>query len=93
MKNNPIRKRIQWSKKNQDYQLPNCGSVFKKYQPFLIKLVKGLKVKNAAFSKKTDNWILNSSNSSVGIAFLIKIVKLLHIMTGKKAILEVIEVE
>ena len=93
LKNNPISERIQWSKNNQDYQSPNCGSVFKEYQPFLIKLVKGLKIKNAAFSKKTDNWILNFSSSSVGIVSLIKIVKFLHLITGKKAILEIIEVE
>lgn len=90
---NPITSRLKWAKKNQDNVSPNCGSVFKKYQPFIIKMVKGLTIAKAHFSKKTDNWIANHSHSSIGVVCLIKVVKFLHLLIGKKAILEVIEVK
>ncbi len=91
--NNPIAHRLQWAKKHQDNTSPSCGSVFKKYRPSLIRVVKGLAIDKARFSKKTDNWIMNNSSSSFGITSLIKIVRFLHILTGKKAVLEIIEVK
>jgi UDP-N-acetylmuramate dehydrogenase len=90
---NPIIVRNKWSKKHQDNKSPNCGSVFRvAYAPILKKMM-GFHLLGACYSSKTYNWILNYSNSSKPIVWLIKIVKFLHKLKKKKAELEIILVD
>lgn len=90
---NPIKDRIKWSKQNQDNSNPNCGSVFNIGYGRLLKLVKGLRVGKAYYSPKTQNWIINNSESHMPIITLIAIVKFLHLLLFKKTRIEVIRVK
>ncbi|MFN6571207.1 FAD-binding protein [Dendronalium sp. ChiSLP03b] len=93
LKKNPIVERCKWSKTNQDYSAPNCGSVFKKADFDILNKLKGFSFGGAAFSSKTGNWILNTSNSSIPIVILIHFVKILHFMKREIAALEIITVD
>lgn len=90
---NPITTRLKWSKENQDNRMPNCGSVFKEANPHILGKFKGVRIGRSQFSKKTYNWINTKSKSSTTIICLIMLVKLFHIILGKKAILEIIQVK
>ncbi|MBE7382495.1 MAG: FAD-binding protein [Leptolyngbya sp. SIO1E4] len=90
---NPIQERCRWSKKNQDYSAPSCGSVFKKFDYQILSKLKGYRVGKAKFSEKTNNWISNKSDSPINIKILILIAKLLHAIKRKKPVLEIIVVE
>ncbi|MBE9046303.1 FAD-binding protein [Pleurocapsales cyanobacterium LEGE 10410] len=90
---NPIATRLKWSKEFQDYSRPNCGSVFKEGHLGISQKLSWLKIGKTNFSFKTQNWLLNKSSSHVPIVILINIVKILHILSQRKAILEVISVE
>lgn len=80
--------RIKWAKKNQDYRVGNCGSVFKFYNPKIMKSLMGIKLFGAEYSGKTINWIVNNSSSSTGILCLIFITKFLHLIFFQKCKLE-----
>lgn len=56
-------------------------------------MLKGIKIGKAQFSSKTVNWIINYSDSSRPIMFLIKLAQILHLVAFKKIALEVIEVD
>lgn len=90
---NPRQERVQWSKENQDYSAPNCGSVFKDFAPRLLSMMRGKRFLNASYSTKTLNWMLNSGSKSWPLVVLIRITQLLHRLTGRRAQLELIEVE
>lgn len=90
---NPIAERCKWSKKSQDHSAPNCGSVFKVANSWILSKFQGLYIGKTGFSSKRYNWILNNSTESAYIVLLIKIVKFVHLITGKKAVLEVITVD
>ncbi|EKU98317.1 UDP-N-acetylmuramate dehydrogenase [Leptolyngbya sp. PCC 7375] len=89
----PILERKKWSKEFQDYSAPNCGSVFKQADYRILRKLEGLSIGQSAFSKKTTNWILNKSKSSLPIRFLISMAQILHAFLGKKIELEVIVIE
>lgn len=93
LEGSPRRERILWSKANQDHSLPNCGSVFRKYQWSIMKRLKGVRFFKASYSKKTDNWILNSGKSSWSVVWLIRLTMLLHRIVFRRAHLELIEVK
>jgi len=93
LENNPIVERCKWSKEFQDYSAPNCGSVFKQADKRLLRLLKNLSIGKARFSAKTANWILNNSSNNIPIILLVTIAKLLHLLMGKKASLEIITVD
>jgi len=93
MDGNPISDRRKWSKEFQDYSAYNCGSVFQESNYKIICKLKGLRIGNSSFSAKTPNWILNKSSSSMPILWLIKIAEVLHFLTFKKLIVELIKVE
>lgn len=95
METNPIADRVSFSKQAQDHSLPNCGSVFKQYNVRIMSLLsKGsFSLFGAKWSRKTINWIVNSSNSSVGVQVQISIAKILHLLLRKRAVLEVIVIE
>ncbi|MBC8120409.1 MAG: FAD-binding protein [Gemmatimonadaceae bacterium] len=88
---NPIVERVKWSKEFQDHSAPNCGSVFKK--GYKLRLFRGLRVGGTSFSSKTSNWIVNKSESSFQIVALVTVIKGLHKIFGKKAVVELICVD
>jgi UDP-N-acetylmuramate dehydrogenase len=90
---NPRQERVQWSKENQDYSAPNCGSVFKDYAPHILAAMRGKRFLDASYSTKTINWLLNSGSRSWPLVVLIRITQLLHRLSGRRALLELIEVE
>ncbi|PSN14672.1 UDP-N-acetylenolpyruvoylglucosamine reductase [filamentous cyanobacterium CCT1] len=89
----PIAARRDWSKKFQDYNSPNCGSVFKYGDRKILGKLKGLKMGKANFSSKTFNWINNYSEDSIFILILIKFAQLLHLLLSKEIGLEIIKVD
>lgn len=90
---NPVADRCRWSKENQDYSAPNCGSVFKEADMSILNALKGLRIGNTSFSKKTRNWILNDSKSPIPILLLISASKIIHFIKRKKVASEVIIVK
>lgn len=91
--NNPIFERLKFVKIKQDNTAPNCGSVFKFYDPRILLKLRGFSFAKATLSSKTANWIKNRSKSPVPIMTIIGIVKILHLAIGKKAVMEVIKVD
>ena len=90
---NPIIERNKWSKKYQDHEAPNCGSVFKLACPSLLRKLMGIRLFDAYYSSKTYNWILNRSRNSTSIFLLIKLAILLHRLRGKPIGLEIITID
>lgn len=95
-----IRKRIAWCHANQDLSAPNCGSVFKEHFAPIVRKARGLPpfgvrvpFFGAQFSRKVNNWIICRNSSSWPIVFLIRVVQALHRLAGKRAVVELIEVE
>lgn len=93
LEGNPIAERCIWSKQNQDYSAPNCGSVFKEADSNILKKLRGWNISNASFSSKTNNWILNKSDSYIPLLLLITIAKIIHFIKRKVAKVEVICVD
>lgn len=93
LEGNPVTDRCKWSKENQDYSAPNCGSVFKEADNSILNALKGLKIGNTSFSKKTRNWILSDSKNHIPIMLLIEASKLIHFIKRKKISPEVIIVK
>ena len=93
LQSDPILERKKWSKEVQDHSAPNCGSVFKQADYRILRELEGWSIGKSAFSKKTTNWILNKSKSSLPIRFLISMAQILHGCLGKKIELEVIVIE
>lgn len=85
-----IAHRIQYAKEKQAGNLPSSGSIFNKCNIRIMHLIKGISIGGACWSKKTTNWISNKGNASYkDIMRLIKIAKVLHIITFSKYNLEV----
>ncbi len=85
-----IKERLAYVKHYQEPKKPSLGSIFSNVDPRIMRRVKGLRVGNAAYSKKTLNWISNLGNASyIQIVILIDIVKLINFFLHKKATLEV----
>lgn len=59
-----IEERLERSKKYLSADKPSCGSVYKKGNRILFRLMKGMKVGDASFSPKTPNWISNNGNAT-----------------------------
>ena len=93
IKINPIKERLKWAKKYQDYSAPNCGSVFKDRYSFIMFLLGGIKIFGTEFSPKTQNWILNKSENTKGIKTLIFLCRIFHIIFFKIAKLEIIKIK
>lgn len=103
MRESEITKRIRWCHEHQDLSAPNCGSVFREYFPPLLRFLQKLRrlglgsicwfFLKARFSRKVNNWIINRNKRSWGIVYLIRTVQILHRVLGKRAKLELIEVD
>jgi UDP-N-acetylmuramate dehydrogenase len=89
----PIASRLDWSKEHQDHSAPNCGSVFKLSNHKILCSLRGFHIGKTRFSSKTANWILNNSDSSTPILFLIKIAQAAHFLVRRKTEVELIIVD
>lgn len=87
------KERIEYSKKIQDINNKNAGSVFRKSNMRIMNKLKGIGWKNGvAYSKKTINWFNNNGNGTYKQAkFLIIITRILHRLFFKEIELEYIE--
>lgn len=88
-----IMQRVEYSKEMQDLSGPNCGSVFKSHRPRILRMLRGFRIGRALYSEKTLNWIINRSSNPWSIHALILVAKVAHRMVGKKAEVELIEVQ
>lgn len=85
-----IKDRLEYVKIYQEPQKPSLGSIFSAVDFRIMKLVAGLKVGKATYSKKTLNWISNLGNATyTHVIILIYIVSVMSFLTGRKAKLEV----
>ena len=87
-----VAERLEYCRVYQDNSKPNLGSVFSKYNGTIIKMARliGLKKGNIAFSKKTNNWILNRGNGTYSDAKnLIETVIKIHKFFNKEISTEV----
>ena len=90
---NPIKERIAWAKEHQELAVPNCGTVFKACDRRIIYRLRGLSIRGAMFSKKTDNWISNRSENPQGLLWLLRLTRWLHSLMFKRCETEIIIVE
>ena len=74
-----IQERLNRSKKYLSADKPSCGSVFKKGNRIVYRLLRGMRCGGALFSKKTSNWISNVDNASYDdICKLVKRAQFVH---------------
>jgi len=72
------------------FKHPSAGSIFKCFNFKIMKILKGLRVGDAAFSKKDLNVILNLGNAKYyQVKILINLARALHFLLFKKCELEI----
>ena len=59
-----IKDRLAYSKRYLSADKPSCGTAFCKGNRYLFRLLRGMRVGGAMFSKKTSNWISNVDNAT-----------------------------
>jgi UDP-N-acetylmuramate dehydrogenase len=85
-----ILERIMSVKGRSYFKYHSAGSIFKKENHLIIKMVKGLKIGGAGYSKSDENIILNFGNAKFkDVLRLINLVKCLHFIFLKKCKLEI----
>ena len=91
----PIQKRLEWYRLEQDTSGPSCGSVFHTCNGYVMGALKRthFKIAGSHFSGKWANWIVCQNGSHRGISALILLAQILHRLAGKKAILELVRVK
>ena len=76
---NLIKERLAYSKERLSSDKPSCGSVFCKGNRVVYRLLRGMRVGGAIFSKKTPNWISNVDNATYeDVCMLIKRAQTVH---------------
>ena len=85
----------EYAKKYHDTSLPNFGSVFSVFNPYLLAVISKLQFgdrNGIHFSKKTMNWIVNSNmcKSSKKAFKIIALVKKMHKLCFQKCKVEVV---
>lgn len=74
-----IKERLDYSKSHLSADKPSCGSVFRKGNRIVFRLLKGMRKGGAMYSKKTSNWISNVDNATYeDICALIKKGQAIH---------------
>ena len=74
-----IKERLDYSKKYLSADNPSCGTAFCKGNRYIFRLLRGLRVGGAMFSKKTSNWISNVDNATYDdVCMLIKYTVTIH---------------
>jgi UDP-N-acetylmuramate dehydrogenase len=82
--------RINLVKERSYFKHHSAGSIFKKRNHLIMKIVKGLKIGNAGYSKFDENVILNFGSATFkDVSRLINLVKFLHFIFFKKCKLEI----
>lgn len=85
-----INERKQYALEKLDDRRPSSGSIFKKANSRILKVLKGLRIGGAEWSKKTNNWISNRGNAkNWQIRMLVYIACFLHRITFQSYNLEV----
>ena len=86
-----IKKRIDTVKASQEGNKPSCGSVFNKNNKYIMRLLRGKRIRGACFSKKTNNWwISNDKNGSADdVIALIDFAKKWHKILGLSCTTEI----
>lgn len=85
-----IQERLSISKEKLSADKPSCGSVYRKGNRFLFRLMRGMRVGDACFSKKTSNWISNNGNAKGSdVIKLINRGLLFHKLTFQKCEVEI----
>jgi UDP-N-acetylmuramate dehydrogenase len=85
-----VKERTDYVKIYQEPQKPSLGTIFSSVDKRIIRKVKGLRIGDAAYSKKTQNWISNLGNAKYRhVITLINIVKLISFFMRKKVKLEI----
>ena len=59
-----IKERLDYSKKYLSADKPSCGTAFCKGNRYIFRLLRGMRIGDAMFSKKTSNWISNVGNAT-----------------------------
>lgn len=59
-----IKERLDYSKKYLSADKPSCGTAFCKGNRYIFSLLRGMRIGDAMFSKKTSNWISNVGNAT-----------------------------
>ena len=74
-----IKDRLDYSKSHLSADKPSCGSVFRKGNRIVFRLLKGMRKGGAMYSKKTSNWISNVDNATYeDVCGLIKRGQVIH---------------
>ena len=74
-----IKERLDYSKKHLSADKPSCGTAFCKGNKYIFRLLRGMRVGGAMFSKKTSNWISNVDNATYDdVCKLIKRAQRIH---------------
>jgi len=74
-----IKERLDYSKKYLSADKPSCGTAFCKGNRYIFRLLRGMRVGGAMFSKKTSNWISNANNATYeDVCKLIKRTRIIH---------------
>lgn len=74
-----IKERLEYSKKYLSANKPSCGTAFCKGNRYIFRLLRGMRVGGAMFSKKTSNWISNVDNATYDdVCKLIKRAQTIH---------------
>ncbi|MBP5322514.1 MAG: FAD-binding protein [Bacteroidaceae bacterium] len=89
-----INERLKHSKDFLDASKPSCGSVFLRCDSRIMSRLKGFRIGGACWSQKTENWITNDRNASnAEVILLIRLAQLLHRISGKTCVKEVITIK
>ncbi len=88
-----VRQRVRWAKENQDHSAANCGSVFKECHWRIMSFLQGKTLGTAQFSDRTGNWLLNRGPSPRPIVWLIRLTRALHVVIGRRAVVELVQVD
>ena len=74
-----IKDRLDYSKKYLSADKPSCGTAFCKGNRYIFRLLRGMRVGGAMFSRKTSNWISNVDNATYeDVCKLIKRTQIIH---------------
>ena len=94
LEDDPIQKRLEWYRLEQDTPGPSCGSVFHTCNGYIMGALKRarFRVHGSYYSGRWANWIICQNGSHHGINALVLLTKMLHYMAGKRAILEIVRV-
>lgn len=86
-----IKERLMFTRKVQDLEFPNYGSVFSECNPTIMKIVKhlGLRKGGCVMSNKTSNWMLNRGGTYQDAIDLINMIYKMHRIAGKRCVQEV----